>query len=118
MQCVYDTEKAYFVFYVPGMYGEGEDHQMNAAISTMFKMGAEASLSNMVREYVCVGSNAQPCMFLTVFVNYIMWFHGISRVTVPLPTIAPRHSKHASLTRWIGSYCRHKRVVPSMISIR
>lgn len=50
MQCVYDAEKVYFVFHVPGMYAAGgEDNvQMNAAISTIFKIGQEASLSNMV----------------------------------------------------------------------
>lgn len=48
MQCVYDDEKVYFVFHVPGRFGVGEEMQMNAAISTMFKLGTEASLSNMV----------------------------------------------------------------------
>jgi hypothetical protein len=50
MQCVYDAEKVYFVFHVPGMYAAGgEDNvQMNAAISTIFKIGQDASLSNMV----------------------------------------------------------------------
>ena len=59
MQCVYDAEKVYFVFHVPGMYaagggGEEEDVQMNAAISTIFKIGEEASLSNMVST-TCLG---------------------------------------------------------------
>lgn len=56
MQCVYDDEKIYFVFYVPGKYrggdsdedGEEDGVEMHAAISTMFKIGDEASLSNMV----------------------------------------------------------------------
>jgi len=48
MQCVFDDEKVYFVFHVPGRFGVGEEIQMNAAISTMFKLGTEASLSNMV----------------------------------------------------------------------
>jgi hypothetical protein len=53
---VYDDEKVYFAFHVPGKYRNGEEEgdtvQMDAAISTIFKMGTEASLSNMVSYYL------------------------------------------------------------------
>lgn len=48
IQCVYDTEKVYFTFEVPGPYRfDTEDNHLCASISTMMKMGENASLFNM-----------------------------------------------------------------------
>ncbi len=49
IQCVYDTEKIYFLFHVPGPYRSStEENRKNAAMSMMFKMGEMASLPEMV----------------------------------------------------------------------
>lgn len=49
IQCVYDTERIYFFFQVPGAYRfSTEDNHKCASMSTMFKMGEDASLFNMV----------------------------------------------------------------------
>jgi hypothetical protein len=49
IQCVYDTEKIYFLLHVPGPYrSSGEENRKNAAMSMMFKMGEMAELPDMV----------------------------------------------------------------------
>jgi len=48
IQCVYDTDKVYFLFKVPGPYRfNNTDNHQCAAVSSMFKMGANAQLYNM-----------------------------------------------------------------------
>ncbi|KAL7502551.1 hypothetical protein ACHAXN_000652 [Cyclotella atomus] len=48
VQCVYDDDRIYFLFEVPGVYRfDTTDNHKCAAISTMFKMGEEAMLYNM-----------------------------------------------------------------------
>jgi hypothetical protein len=45
VQCVYDAEKVYFLFEVPGPYRfDTEDNHLCAAMSTMMKMGPDAQL--------------------------------------------------------------------------
>ena len=49
IQCVHDSEKVYFLFKVPGRYRFAtDDNHKCAAVSTMFKIGEEATLYNMV----------------------------------------------------------------------
>jgi len=49
IQCVYDTEKVYFLFHVPGPYRSStEENRKNAAMSMVFKMGEMATLPDMV----------------------------------------------------------------------
>ena len=49
IQCVYDTEKVYFLFHVPGPYRSStEVNRKNAAMSMVFKMGEMATLPDMV----------------------------------------------------------------------
>jgi hypothetical protein len=48
IQCVYDQEKVYFVFQIPGPYSfDTVDNHLCASVSTMFKMGEDATLYNM-----------------------------------------------------------------------
>lgn len=114
MQCVYDEEKIYFLFHIPGTYRSGESEedgetnalQKNAAISTIFKMGEEASLSNMVRNL-----GKPNYSFERHTRDVILFFshpsretnHRLHRATARLQTIAPRHSIRASPTKLIGS---------------
>ena len=45
VKCVYDEERVYFLFEVPGPYRfDSANKHKCAAISTMFKMGSEAML--------------------------------------------------------------------------
>jgi hypothetical protein len=49
IQCVYDTEKVYFLFHVPGPHRSStEENRKNAAMSMVFKMGEMATLPDMV----------------------------------------------------------------------
>jgi len=48
IQCVYDSDRIYFLFEVPGVHRfSSTDNKKCASISTMFKMGELASLYNM-----------------------------------------------------------------------
>lgn len=48
IRCVHDAERVYFLFEVPGIYRfSTEDNKKCASISTMFKMGEDATLYNM-----------------------------------------------------------------------
>ena len=46
--CVYDTNKVYFLYQIPGLYRfDATDNHKCASISSMFKIGMDASLYNM-----------------------------------------------------------------------
>ena len=48
IQCAYDQDKVYFVFQIPGPYSfDTVDNHLCASVSTMFKMGEDATLYNM-----------------------------------------------------------------------
>lgn len=48
IQCSYDTERIYFLLQVPGPYRfDTDDNHLCASVSTMFKMGEDATLYNM-----------------------------------------------------------------------
>jgi hypothetical protein len=48
IHCSHDSEKIYFLFEVPGPYRfDREDNHLCASISTMFRMGEDATLVNM-----------------------------------------------------------------------
>ncbi len=48
VRCVHDADRVYFLFEVPGVYRfSKEDNHLCASISTMFRIGEEATLYNM-----------------------------------------------------------------------
>jgi hypothetical protein len=112
MQCVYDDEKIYFVFHVPGRYrggdsnedGEEDGVEMHAAISTMFKIGDEASLSNMVSSWCACSRFERPKHYHVYLIYLLAHVTCLDRVIVPMPTIALRLSKPAKPTKLIGNY--------------